>query len=231
MATNTTAYAELNTFQIVTATLAIYNSVEVLTLVFLTFSKYDSLCFWSLLGSATGIILFVGGFVDLFYKLYEDGRTAYEPLFILTAGWYGMVTGFALVLLSRLHLIGVPRQYITYCKYMICYNIVFSHFPTTVLTFGSNIDGGTWTTGTALWDSNDLLQPAGDHPQLLVPVQRAAHDVRAQVHQARQADAGHQRGRRVPGPVHALGRVRGRAQQRPVQLPECGARFCSRARH
>jgi len=28
---------------------------------------------------------------------------------------------------------------------MIAYNIVFSHFPTTTLTFGSNIHGGEWT--------------------------------------------------------------------------------------
>ena len=153
MADNSTAaYETLSDFQIICAAIAFYNSFEVFGLIFLTFSKYRSLYFWSLIASSVGIIWFVGGFLDLFYHMYEPNRSVYEPLFILTLGWYGMVTGFALVLYSRLHLIGVPKQYIFYAKCFICYNIVFSHFPTTTLTFGSNINGAVWTYGYSIME-------------------------------------------------------------------------------
>jgi hypothetical protein len=50
---------------------------------------------------------------------------------------YWMVTGFSLVMYSRLHLVMVPKNYIFYMKCFIIWNVIFSHFPTTVLTFGS----------------------------------------------------------------------------------------------
>ena len=135
----TTGDTTLDYFQVACAAISIYSSFEVLALAFTTFRKYDTLYFWSICGCAFGCILFAGGFLDLFYFLYLPNSTIYRPLFILTFGWYGMVTGFALVMYSRLYLVMVPKQYIQYVKYFIIYNIIFSHFPTTVLTFGANI--------------------------------------------------------------------------------------------
>ena len=147
-ATNSTEYATLNTFQIVTGSIAMYNSFEVLGLIAMSFQRHNSLYFWALLAASTGTIFFTGGFYDLFYHMYEPNRSIAEPLIILTLGWYGMVTGFALVLYSRLHLINVPNKYMWIARVMIAYNIVFSHFPTTTLTFGANIVGtDPWNNG------------------------------------------------------------------------------------
>jgi len=134
-------------FQVGAGALAISNSIEVLFLTMVTFQKYSTLYFYALVVCACGDILFTGGFIDLFFELYLEGSTIYRPLIVLTLGWYGMVTGFAVVMYSRLHLINVPKKYIQYVKYMICYNVVFSHFPTTVLTFGANV------IGTPVWNN------------------------------------------------------------------------------
>jgi len=134
-------------FQVGAGALAISNSIEVFFLTMVTFQKYSTLYFYALVVCACGDILFTGGFIDLFFELYLEGSTIYRPLIVLTLGWYGMVTGFAVVMYSRLHLINVPKKYIQYVKYMICYNVVFSHFPTTVLTFGANV------IGTPVWNN------------------------------------------------------------------------------
>ena len=127
----------LDYFQAICAALAMYNSIEVIALTLESFKRYNTLYFWSICVCAVGIIWFAAGFMDLFYNLWLGNSTIYRPLFILTIGWYGMVTGFALVMYSRLHLVNVPKQYIRYVKYFIIYNVIFSHFPTTVLTFGT----------------------------------------------------------------------------------------------
>jgi len=137
---------KLDYFQVACAAISIFSSVEVLALAFTTFARYNTLYFAAIVGCASGCILFAGGFIDLFYKLYDnDGVTVYRPLFILTFGWYAMVTGFSLVMYSRLHLVSVPKNYIRYVKYMIIFNVICSHFPTTVLTFG------TFVVATPSW--------------------------------------------------------------------------------
>lgn len=136
----------LDYFQIACAAISIFSSAEVLALAFTTFARYNTLYFAAIVGCAGGCILFAGGFLDLFYKLFiVDGVTVYRPLFILTFGWYAMVTGFSLVMYSRLHLVSVPKQYIQYVKYMIIFNVICAHFPTTVLTFG------TFVVATPSW--------------------------------------------------------------------------------
>jgi hypothetical protein len=120
----------LDKFQVVCAAIAFFGSFETLFLSFTMFKRYNTLYFQAICGCAMGCIFFAGGFLDLFYKLYlVDGVTIYRPLFILTFGWYGMVTGFGLVLWSRLHLVMVPQKYIRWLKYFIIYNVIFSHFP------------------------------------------------------------------------------------------------------
>jgi len=126
-------------FKIAVGAIAIYNSVEVLGLIFISFKKYSTLYFWSMVICALGTLTFTASFIDLFFKLYVTDSTIYRPLVILTLGWYGMVTGFALVMYSRLHLINVPKDYIRYVKYFIIFNIIFCHFPTTVFTFGDSL--------------------------------------------------------------------------------------------
>ncbi|KAJ3235750.1 hypothetical protein HDU78_005040 [Chytriomyces hyalinus] len=132
-------------FQVVAGAIAIYNSLEVLVIMLKVFQKYNTLYFWAVLATTLGIALFAIGFLDLFFKLYVESSSILRPLIVLTIGWYGMVTGFAITLYSRLAIIRVPNFIQISIRNFIIYNIVFSHFPTTVFTFGANI------VGTEFW--------------------------------------------------------------------------------
>ncbi|CEP01961.1 unnamed protein product (mitochondrion) [Plasmodiophora brassicae] len=141
----------LETFQVVTGAIAIYNSCETFGLIFSTFKSYKTLYFWSLVGASLGDFLFAIGFLDLFFGWYVGNSTIYRPLIVLTIGWYGMVTGFSIVMYSRLSIIGVERDVIRRIRYFIIYNVVFSHFPTTVFTFGANVIGTPfWVIGYSI---------------------------------------------------------------------------------
>ncbi|KAJ3251358.1 hypothetical protein HK103_002449, partial [Boothiomyces macroporosus] len=100
------------------------------------FKVRTSLYFKSLVVSTVGVFLFALGFIMLTTQMVS---VLYVPLVILTVGWYSMVTGFAVVMYSRLHLVCHNNKVIKYCRYMIITNMVLFHFPTTVFTFGSNL--------------------------------------------------------------------------------------------
>lgn len=124
------------------AGLAMYNSLELMTMVLLTFKRYSGLYFWSLLCSSMGILPYALGFL-LKYMKVTTGDLRWIAVFLLTIGWYPMVTGQALVLWSRLHLLlSGPRgdRIMKYTKWMIITCAICFHIPTTVLTWGSNGD-------------------------------------------------------------------------------------------
>lgn len=138
-------------FTVCAGTLAIYNACVTIFLIFSTFKRYRSLYFWSLMVCAMGIILFTVGFLDLFFELYNPGSSIYRPLIVLTIGWYGQTTGFSLVMYSRLGLIDASPWAIKWLGRLIVFNVIFSHFPTTVLTFGANIvQTHPWILGYAI---------------------------------------------------------------------------------
>ncbi|KAI8619042.1 hypothetical protein BC830DRAFT_1105984 [Chytriomyces sp. MP71] len=140
-----------NYFQAVAGGIAIYNSVETFYLIFQTFKVYRTLYFFSIVSASLGNILFAIGFLDLFFHLYVENSSIYRPLIVLTIGWYGMVTGFAIVMYSRLGLIHTPPRIISYIRYFIIYNIFFSHIPTTIFTFGANlIKTDFWVSGYSI---------------------------------------------------------------------------------
>jgi hypothetical protein len=84
------------------AGLAIYNALELLAIVFLTFSRYRGVYFWSLLVASWGIIPFSLGILIKFFNLVPGNSWVSELL--LTIGWWTMVSGQSVVLWSRLHL-------------------------------------------------------------------------------------------------------------------------------
>ncbi|KAF2159033.1 hypothetical protein M409DRAFT_30451 [Zasmidium cellare ATCC 36951] len=125
--------------------LAMYNAVELITIIFLSFNRFRGLYFWSLLISTIGIIPYSLGFMLKFMNI-TTGDSKWLAIVLLTVGWYPMITGQALVLWSRLHLIvtGVKGERILfYTKWMIIIDAIILHIPTTVLTFGSNGDLAT----------------------------------------------------------------------------------------
>jgi hypothetical protein len=125
------------TFMAIAAFTAVawYNVAELNIQVFLTFKRHRGLYFWSLLISSYGCVLHALGFLLKFFKLTSNN---YLSVTIITIGWYCMVTGQAVVLYSRLHLVVREQRILRGILAMIIVDAICFHIPTTVLTYGSN---------------------------------------------------------------------------------------------
>ncbi|KAK7737371.1 hypothetical protein SLS53_006675 [Cytospora paraplurivora] len=127
-------------FIISVAVLSIYNAVELAVLCFLTFRHYRGLYFYSLLISGLAIIPYSLGFLLDLLDI-TNNNTPWLAVALITVGWWPMVTGQALVLWSRLHLLLVGargERLIRWTMAMIVINAIVLHIPTTVFTYGSN---------------------------------------------------------------------------------------------
>ncbi|KAI8897505.1 hypothetical protein BC833DRAFT_515355, partial [Globomyces pollinis-pini] len=134
-----------------TISIAIYNSFELLLVIYQSFKIRTTLYYRSLIVTSTGIILFSVGFLILFNDLISN---VWIPLITLTIGWHSMVTGFAVVMYSRIHLVCMNSHIIQGCKYMIIFNYVVCHIPTTILTFGANLIGTpVWIQAYAIYEA------------------------------------------------------------------------------
>ena len=134
------------TFMAIAAFTAVawYNALELNVQVFLTFKRHRGLYFWSLLISSWGCILHALGFLLKFFQLTTND---YVSVTIITIGWYAMVTGQAVVLYSRLHLVVREQKVLRGVLAMIIVDAFCFHIPTTVLTYGSNSSGHEKFTG------------------------------------------------------------------------------------
>lgn len=146
--------ATLRMFIVFFAGLAMYNAVELTVMIFLTFTRCSGTYFWSLFSAGLGIIPYALGFLLKFMNI-TTGNLRWLAIVLLTVGWYPMITGQALVLWSRLHLIVSGERgerIVRYTKWMIIIDAIVLHIPTTVLTFGSNgdIDTNTFATGYSI---------------------------------------------------------------------------------
>ncbi|CAI7593232.1 unnamed protein product [Penicillium bialowiezense] len=127
--------------QITIATLAgitWYNAFELMILLFVTFSDYRGLYFWSLfISSSAGLLPYSLGFLLKFFNITDS--QAWLPVTLLTVGWWCMVTGQSVVLYSRLHLVLSNQRVLRRVLIMIFVNAIILHIPTTVLTYGTNL--------------------------------------------------------------------------------------------
>ncbi len=114
--------------------IAWYNVIELNIQVFLTFKRHRGLYFWSLLISSYGCVLHSLGFLMKFFRFMNP----FLSVTIITIGWYCMVTGQAIVLYSRLHLVVREQKVLRGVLAMIIVDAFCFHIPTTVLTYGSN---------------------------------------------------------------------------------------------
>ena len=112
-----------------------YNVAELNIQVFLTFKRHRGLYFWSLLITSYGCVLHALGFL---LKFLVPATNIYISITIITIGWYCMVTGQAVVLYSRLHLVVREQRVLRGILAMIIVDAICFHIPTTVLTYGSN---------------------------------------------------------------------------------------------
>lgn len=129
--TNTAVFMSIAAFTAV----AWYNIFELNVQVFLTFKRHRGLYFWSLLISGYGCVLHALGFLLKFFQLTDNN---YISVTIITIGWYAMVTGQAVVLYSRLHLVVREQRVLRGILAMIIVDAICFHIPTTVLTYGVN---------------------------------------------------------------------------------------------
>ena len=127
----------VGTFMAIAAFTAVawYNVAELNIQVFLTFKRHRGLYFWSLLISSYGCVLHALGFLLKFFQLTTN---TYLSVTIITIGWYCMVTGQAVVLYSRLHLVVREQRILRGILAMIIVDAICFHIPTTVLTYGLN---------------------------------------------------------------------------------------------
>jgi len=74
--------------------LALYNSIELIVMILVTFNKYNGLYFWSLIVSTVGVVVYALGFlIKYFHLLDPNTNICFVAVTMVIVGWYMMVTG------------------------------------------------------------------------------------------------------------------------------------------
>jgi hypothetical protein len=118
---------------ITTNSISLYNAIELLLLIFVTFKRYEGFYFWSLLVASFGNIPYSLGYIISYFQLTYSS----VGLAINNVGWWLMVTGQSFVLYSRLHLVLNDKK-ILRAVVMIIVDAIIFHIPSTILNFYSN---------------------------------------------------------------------------------------------
>lgn len=108
-------------------------TVELTVWVFYTFRKYSGLYFWSVLVTTWGVTLHAIGFI---LKFCVPKCNWILSTVLAEIGWVGMVTGFSVVLYSRLHLVVRNQRILRLVLAMIITDAFLFHVPTIVFQFG-----------------------------------------------------------------------------------------------
>ena len=141
---------------IVCSTLALYNALELILLIFTTFKRWNGLYFWSLLVASFGVIPYTVGFLIVFFQLTEN----YVGFIIDSYGWITLITGQSVVLYSRLHLVQRNPKVLRAVLWMIITDAIIFHIPTTVVLFGSSF-GGEQANFNKAWTVIEKVQMTG----------------------------------------------------------------------
>lgn len=108
-------------------------SLELLVLVYMTFKRHRGLYFWSIIITTCGIILQTTGYI---LKEFKNDSPAVLTTIICKAGWVMNVSGFSVVLWSRLHLVVNSPRVLKLVLTMIIINGILLHTPVVVFEFG-----------------------------------------------------------------------------------------------
>ncbi|KAJ9621981.1 hypothetical protein H2203_006862 [Taxawa tesnikishii (nom. ined.)] len=119
---------------LISLSISLYNSIELLLLIFITFKRWSGLYFWSLLVATLAIIPYSCGYVVSYFQI----NVFYAYLILNNAGWPAMITGQAFVLYSRLHLVLHDQRILRAVLVMIIIDAIIFHIPTIVLNVCSN---------------------------------------------------------------------------------------------
>ncbi len=107
-------------------------TIELTLQVFFTFRRHTGLYFWSILVCTWGVTFHVFGVI---LKLYNESNWIVSSV-IFKIGWVGNVTGFSLVLYSRLNLVVHDRRIRRAVLAMIIIDAFLMHTPIIIFDFG-----------------------------------------------------------------------------------------------
>ncbi|KAH8122194.1 hypothetical protein ACSS6W_010120 [Trichoderma asperelloides] len=122
------------TIIIVFLSLALYNVIELLCIIWGTFKRYAGLYFWSFLIATLGIAFSCIGFC---IKFFGPTSLGYFSCTLSLMGWVAMVTGQSFVLWSRLHLVLRNKRRLKIILWIIIFNGVVCHGMVIPLVYGS----------------------------------------------------------------------------------------------
>ncbi|KAJ5645124.1 hypothetical protein N7507_011135 [Penicillium longicatenatum] len=134
--------------------IALYNSIELLVLIFSSFRRWQGLYFWSLLlATVLGVVPQSVSFLLKYFGI----APLWLSLTLSTIGWYFMVTGQAFVLFSRLNIVVQDLTISHRVRAMIIIDAIVLHVPTTVLTYGTNfIQTPVWAQAYSIMERIEL---------------------------------------------------------------------------
>lgn len=113
--------------------IAFWSCLELLVLVYGTFKRRTGLYFWSIITTSAGLILQTTGYL---LKAFENSANPYFVTVLCKVGWISNVTGFSVVLWSRLHLVVSDPRILRGVLIMIIVNGLVLHTPIVVFEFG-----------------------------------------------------------------------------------------------
>ncbi|TLD32521.1 hypothetical protein E2P81_ATG05497 [Venturia nashicola] len=126
---NPTAFALIASF----CAIAYWMCLELLVLVYVTFRRHTGVYFYSIIITTLGLILQTTGYI---LKVFENSCPPVLVTIICKLGWVANVTGFSVVLWSRLHLIVDDPRILRGILIMIITNGIICHTPVVVFEFG-----------------------------------------------------------------------------------------------
>lgn len=111
--------------------LSLYNGLELLTLIFITFKQWRGLYFWSILVTTFALIPYSLGWLLDYFDLVVN----YVGMVFNSIGWILLVTGQSVVLYSRLHLVLYDDRILRGVLWMIIVNGCVWHITMTILLY------------------------------------------------------------------------------------------------
>lgn len=124
-----TAYCLIASF----CAIAFWMSIELLVLVYVTFKRQTGLYFWSIVITTIGIILQTTGYL---LKEFAPECPIILTTVICKLGWVANVSGFSIVLWSRLHLVVSDPRILKGILIMIIINGLCFHTPVVAFEIG-----------------------------------------------------------------------------------------------
>ncbi|KAE9985775.1 hypothetical protein EG328_006896 [Venturia inaequalis] len=126
---NPTAFALIASF----CAIAYWMCLELLLLVYVTFKRHTGVYFYSIIITILGLILQTTGYI---LKVFENSCPPVLVTIICKVGWVANVSGFSVVLWSRLHLVVNDPRILRGILIMIITNGIICHTPVVVFEFG-----------------------------------------------------------------------------------------------